>query len=169
MEPKKTQLHTVSPLSGFEKIVVGTGIGKLRSQAQFEDKVMPEIIRELSAITGQRPAPRVARKAISNFKTRVGDTIGFQVTLRGARMRDFATKLVHVVLPRVKDFRGIALTHVDEHGSLNIGFREHAVFPEIDLERSKYAFGVQVTLVPKTRRREDAIALYRALGVPFAK
>lgn len=169
MKQKGTPASHRTPLSGIEKIVVGTGIGKLRSQAQFEEKVIPEIVRELSAITGQRPAPRVARKAISNFKTRVGDTIGFQVTLRGARMRDFATKLVHVVLPRVKDFRGIALTHIDAHGSLNIGFREHAVFPEIDLERSRYAFGVQVTLVPKTRRREDAIALYRTLGVPFAK
>lgn len=153
----------------IEKIVVNIGIGKLTQRAQFKDKVLPEVIKELSVITGQKPAPRQAKKPIANFKTRTGDTIGLQVTLRGTRMEDFFKKLIHIALPRVKDFRGISIDNIDEHGNLNVGFREQYVFPEIDIDHSIVNFGLQVTIVPKIKNRVKAIDFYKSSGVPLKK
>jgi len=153
----------------LEKIVVNVGIGKMGDRAQFKDKLLPAIMKEVAMITGQQPSIRPARKAIANFKTRVGDPVGLQVTLRGRRMEDFFERLVHVVLPRVKDFRGLDLKNVDARGNLNIGFREQYVFPEIHPDHSIVAFGLQVTIVPLDRDRERAIAFYRAYKVPLKK
>jgi large subunit ribosomal protein L5 len=153
----------------IEKIVVSVGIGKLTQRPQFKDKVLPEITKELSIITGQKAAIRQAKKAIANFKTRTGDPIGLQITLRGARMEDFFQKMIHLAFPRVKDFRGIVLTHIDQRGNLNIGFREQYVFPEIDIDHSTVNFGLQVTIVPKQKNREKAIDFYRSAGVPLKK
>jgi large subunit ribosomal protein L5 len=162
-EPKTTK-HTQTVLA---KLVVNSGVGKLRNQAQFDDKILPEIEKELAMITGQKPAERKAKKSISTFKIREGEVVGLQVTLRKARMNDFLSKVVNVVLPRVKDFRGLELSNVDHDGNLNFGFREQMVFPEINPEKSHVAFGIQVTVVPKEKDREAAIALYRSLGVPL--
>ncbi|MDP3975125.1 MAG: 50S ribosomal protein L5 [Candidatus Jorgensenbacteria bacterium] len=151
------------------KIVVNIGVGRARTMAQFEEKVLPAIQEELAAITGQKAAPRPTKKAVANFKTREGDIVGLQVTLRGARMREFLTKLVRIVLPRVKDFRGLERTNVDGHGNLNIGLREQYMFPEINPEKSKVSFGLQVTVVPRTRDRERAIAFYDSIGVPLKR
>lgn len=151
----------------FEKIVINVGVGRLRNAPQFEDKVMPELEREIAAITGQKPSPRSARKAIAAFKTRVGDVIGYQVTLRGRRMNDFLSRLVNLALPRVKDFRGIDLHNIDHGGNLNIGFKEQFSFPEIQVEQSRINFGIQVTIVPKEKNRDKAIDLYRSVGVPL--
>lgn len=153
----------------LEKIVVNVGAGRLSQHSQFKDKIMPELMKELSIITGQKPAPRKAKKAISNFKTRTGDIIGFKVTLRGKRMHDFFTRLIALVFPRVKDFRGIDVKNVDTNGNLNVGFREQFVFPEINIEKSSVNFGVQITFVPKIKERENAIAMYRSSGVPLKK
>ncbi len=153
----------------IEKIVVNIGIGKLTQRPQFKDKVLPEVIKELSIITGQKPALRQAKKAIANFKTRTGDPVGLQVTLRGTRMEDFFKKLIHLALPRVKDFRGISVDHIDEHGNLNIGFREQYVFPEINIDHSTVNFGLQVTVVPKNKNREKAVDFYKLSGVPLKK
>jgi len=151
----------------LEKIVVNVGVGRARSQAQFDEKVLPAITEELAAVTGQKASPRPAKKAVASFKTRQGDIVGLTVTLRGARMREFLTKLVRVVLPRVKDFRGLSRDSVDAHGNLNIGLREQYVFPEINPEKSKFGFGIQVTVVPRARNRERAIAFYESIGVPL--
>ena len=102
-EPKTTT-HTQSVLA---KLVINSGVGKLRNQAQFDDKILPEIEKELAIITGQKPAERKAKKSISTFKIREGEVVGLQVTLRKQRMNDFLSKVVNVVLPRVKDFRGL--------------------------------------------------------------
>lgn len=153
----------------LEKIVVSVGVGRARSQPQFEEKILPAIMEELATITGQKPSPRPARKAVASFKTRAGDIVGLQVTLRGARMRDFFTRLVRVALPRVKDFRGISRTSVDAHGNLNVGIREQYVFPEINPEQSKFSFGLQITVVPRTRDRARAIAFYESFGVPLKR
>ena len=155
--------------NSLEKIVISAGIGKFAERSQFKDKVLPEIQKDIARITGQKPAVRQARKAISNFKTRVGDPIGLQVTLRGRRMQDFFTRINRVVLPRVKDFRGIDVKNVDHGGSLNIGFREQYVFPEIDMDRSTISFGLQVTIVPIVKERARAIDFYREEGVPLKK
>ncbi len=153
----------------IEKIVVNVGLGKQTQKPQFKDKILPEIMKELSVITGQKPAMRQAKKAIANFKTRQGDVIGIQVTLRGKRMEDFLGRLINLALPRVKDFRGLSIDHVDEHGNLNIGFREQYIFPEIDIDHSSVNFGLQVTIVPKKRNRQESIDFYRSEGVPLKK
>lgn len=162
----KTNKYTQSVLA---KLVVNSGVGKLRNQAQFDDKILPEIEKEFAIITGQKPAERKAKKSISTFKIREGEVVGLQVTLRKARMNDFLSKVVNVVLPRVKDFRGLELSNVDHDGNLNFGFREQTVFPEINPEKSRVTFGIQVTVVPKEKDRDAAIALYRSLGVPLKK
>lgn len=168
-ETMTTKKHTTKkeiPL--FSKIVVNVGVGKMRNISQFDDKVLPAIMEELKTITGQQPSVRKARQSISSFKIRQGDVVGLQVTLRGKRMMDYFTRLVTTALPRVRDFRGLPLSNVDGHGILNLGVREQTVFPEIIAEKSFYPFGVQTTIIPKKKMvREDAIELYRSLGVPL--
>ncbi|OGM91611.1 50S ribosomal protein L5 [Candidatus Wolfebacteria bacterium RIFCSPLOWO2_01_FULL_45_19] len=153
----------------LEKIVVNVGVGRLSQAPNFSDKILPEIDKELALITGQKPSPRGAKQSIAGFKIRAGNVVGLKVTLRGKRMRDFLSRLVNIALPRVRDFRGVDLKNVDKSGNLSIGFREHSVFPEINLETSRVNFGLEVTLVPKIRIREKAIEAYRQLGVPFKK
>ena len=166
MTAKKSNVAKVA----IEKIVVNTGVGRLAtSNAQFEEKMLPEILAEFMAITGQRPAIRKAPASIAGFKLRQGTVVGMNATLRGKRMRDFLERLVTVVLPRVRDFRGIDLKNVDGNGNLTIGIKEHVAFPEIVPENSKIDFGLQATMVPMRRGREKAIELYEALGIPFKK
>lgn len=152
----------------IEKIVVNIGVGKAHSQAHFEDRVLPEIEKEVMAITGQKPSARPSRKSEAGFKVRVGEVVGLKVTLRRKRMRDFLARFINIVLPRVRDFRGLALSSVDRSGNLNVGLRDKNVFPEIDPNESKVDFGVQVTVVSRSRNREKMLEAYRALGIPFA-
>src|SRR3989338_3912272 len=154
----------------LEKIVVSVGVGKMRqNNAQFDDKVLPELIKELSMIVGQRPAPRKVKKSIAAFKTREGDVVGVVVTLRGKRMEDFLSRLINVAMPRVRDFRGINLTNFDSRGNLTIGIKEHTVFQEIIPENSKVNFGLEITLVAGTKSKEEGLAYYRKLGLPLKK
>ena len=151
----------------LEKIVVSVGVGKMRQNQQFEEKILPVIIEELALITGQKAAPRGAKKSIAGFKSREGDIIGLTTTLRGKRMEDFLKRLVNISLPRVRDFRGIDLKHFDDRGNLTIGFREHTVFPEFNAETSKANFGLQVTLVSDAKTKEEGVAFFRDLGLPI--
>lgn len=153
--------------ASFEKIIVNTGIGRLSQLPQFTEKILPEVIRDIALITGQKPSPRPSRKSIAGFKIREGQVIGLKVTLRKKRMEDFFRRMIWAALPRVKDFRGLYPAAVDQGGMLNIGFRDQYVFPEIDPEESLRSFALQVTVVPKDHDRKAAIALYRALGVPL--
>lgn len=156
-------------IKDIEKIVINVGLGKLRNQGNFDDKVLPEVMKELAFITGQKPASRRARKSIAGFKIRAGDTVGLQVTLRGRRMADFFTRFISIILPRVKDFKGIDLRQIDQNGNLNIGLREQFVFPEIHADQSKVNFGLQITIVPKSEYRKKAVELYRSLKAPLKK
>ncbi len=155
----------------LEKIVINVGVGRMATQPNFTDKFLPEAVKELSLLTGQKPATRTAKKSIAGFKLRVGSVVGLKVTLRGHRMEDFLEKLVNVVLPRVKDFRGLDTKSIDNSGNLNIGFKEHLSFPEISPDNSKVNFGMEVTFVLKNRikEKEKAVAFYKELGVPFKK
>ncbi len=156
--------------NSLEKIVVNTGIGRLATNSpNFEEKVLPNVIEEFKAITGQHPAVRRARISIAGFKMRAGTVVGLSTTLRGARMRDFLNRLNAIVLPRVRDFRGIRLKNIDGNGNISIGLREHTAFPEISPETSKADFGLQVTIVPKIKNRERVEELYRSLGMPLQK
>ena len=144
------------------KIVVSCGVGSVKDKKRLE-----LIVDRLARITGQAPAVRGAKKSIANFKVRTGDVVGYQVTLRGAHGKSFFDKLIHIVLPRVKDFRGIKLSAIDEMGNISIGFKEHTVFPETSDEDSKDIFGLAVTIVTTAKNKKEAEAFLRRLGVPL--
>jgi len=151
----------------LKKIVVSTSVGRLSQRPGFTDKVLPAIMDNLATITGQKPAPRAARKSISGFKIRAGDIVGVKVTLRGKRMNDFLKRLVETALPRVRDFRGIDPKQIDSQGNLTIGIREHIVFPEVNPDEVKTDFGLEVTLVSDTKNKEESYELFKSLGVPL--
>lgn len=154
----------------INKIVINIGLGKLSQLPNFSDKILPTIISEVSRISGQKPKTTASKKSIAGFKSRVGQIIGIMVTLRGVRATDFADRLAKTALPRVKDFRGLEIRNVDTNGNLNIGIREHVVFPEIKAEESPYNFGLQVTFVLSgTTNRDEAIEYYRKIGIPLKK
>lgn len=146
------------------KIVLNTGVGRLK-----DDKEKETVKKYLSMISGQEVHARPAKKSIASFKSREGMTIGYSVTLRGERMYDFLTRLIDVALPRSRDFRGIQETSVDEFGNLSIGIREHIAFPEIIGEDVKTIFGLEATLVTNAKNKEEALELYRKLGIPFRR
>jgi len=151
-----------------EKVVINIGLGRANQQPSFKDKLLPEIEKELAALCGQKPAPRGAKKSIAGFKLREGQVIGLSATLRGARMYDFIYKLTMAVYPRVRDFRGVDLKNIDKQGNLNLGFKEHVIFPEIIPEVSMAQFGLQITVVVRNiKKTTDAIALYSKLGFRF--
>ena len=146
------------------KVVVGSGVGRLR-----EDKQLEEIKKYLSAITGQIPSGRLAKKAIASFKTRIGLLVGYQVTLRGKRMYDFLSRLINVALPRTRDFKGIEVKSFDSKGNLTLGIKEHIVFPEMIGEDYRFLFGFEVTMVTTARSREEGIELIKLMGIPLQK
>jgi len=152
-----------------KKIVINVGVGRLSQQPHFGDKLLPEISKEISLITGQKPAPRMSKKSIAGFKVREGQVVGMQATLRGKSMYDFLGRLINLVLPRTRDFRGVDLKSVDQHGNLTIGLGDQYVFPEISAETSTVNFGMEITIVTTARNRNYAIALYKAFGIPFKK
>ena len=144
------------------KLVVSTGTGNAKDQKRRD-----LIIDRLTRITGQAPSARRAKKSIATFKVRQGDIVGYQVTLRGARCQSFFDKLIHIVLPRMKDFRGIKASAIDEMGNITIGIKEHTVFPETADEDSKDMFGVAVTIVTSAKTKAEAEKFLRYLGVPL--
>ena len=170
MTTKQSTIQSEAKLRGiFEKIVVNAGVGRASAQAQFEEKVLPQIRRDLNAMAGQASHLRPSRKSIAGFKMREGQTVGLRITLRKKKMVDFFTRLITIVLPRVRDFSGIDMKAVDEGGVLNIGFKEQFVFPEINPEESAFIFPLGVNIVPRAKDRAKAIELYKELGVPFKK
>ena len=152
-------------LPRIEKITINVGLGKSLSDATFTDAV----VKNLERITGQKPVLTKAKKSISNFKIREGMIVGAKVTLRGVRMYDFLDKLIHVALPRVRDFRGISEKNVDNGGNLSLGFREHIVFPEIRSDEVEKLHGLEVNITTTAKNREEGLAFFKELGVPFKK
>lgn len=145
------------------KIVVATGVGKVNK----DKKRLELVVDRLARITGQAPAARTAKKAIANFKSRAGDIVGYQITLRGRRCQAFLDKLIHIVFPRMKDFRGLKPSTIDEMGNISIGVKEHVVFPETSDEDSKDIFGVGITIVTSAKNKKEAEAFLRYLGLPL--
>ena len=147
----------------IEKVVVSAGIGKF-----MKDKKKTELVVDrLAKITGQKPISRGAKKSIASYKTRIGDTVGYQVTLRGLRARDFLNRLLHIALPRTKDFKGLSPGAMDEMGNYTLGIKEHAVFPETSDEELKDVFGMAVTVVTTAKNKKVAHAYLSHLGFPF--
>ena len=147
------------------KVVVSVGVGKMA-----KDKNKVELVADrLKRITGQKPVTRGAKQAIATYKTRIGDKVGYQVTLRGARAQDFVNRLIHIALPRTKDFKGISAGGVDEMGNYTLGIKEHSVFPETADEEIKDLFGMAVTVVTTAKTKKEAKAYLDHLGFPFKK
>jgi len=151
----------------IEKAVVNTGFGSRLTDKTSKEKIYENILRDLSLITGQWPIITKARKSISSFKIREGMPVGAQVTLRGEKMYDFLEQVIHVALPRTRDFRGIPPKSVDKSGNLTIAIREHIAFPEIEAEKAKNIFGFELTVVTTAGNREEGLELLKLLGFPI--
>jgi large subunit ribosomal protein L5 len=161
----KKQFELVNDLEvpKIKKVVVNVGIGKfLKDSAQVED-----IVKSMAMITGQKPQMTQSRKSIAGFKIREGLEVGVKTTLRGKRMWDFIERLVGAAMPRVRDFHGIKASAVDKGGNLNIGIKEHLIFPEIFPEQVKNIFSLEVTLVTDAKNKEKGAALFKLLGFPM--
>lgn len=128
-----------------------------------------EIVKNIIAISGQKPIVPKSKKAISNFKLKINMPSGVVVTLHGKRMYDFLTKLVHVVFPRIRDFRGISSKSFDGRGNYSLGLREHTIFPEIRTEDVNKTHGLQITIQTTAKKNADALKLLKAFGFPFKK
>ena len=149
----------------LEKIVLNMGVG----EATQNQKLLEKATEELTAIAGQKPLVRKARKSIANFKLRQGQSIGAMVTLRGDRMWEFFDRLVSVALPRVRDFKGVSPKAFDGRGNYTLGIREQIIFPEIEYDKVEKITGMNVTICTTARRDDHARALLTHLGVPFRR
>lgn len=162
------QLGIKNPMAVPKPVSVTIAVGI--SPAKHKDgKLMETAQNVLTRISGQKPVETKARKSISNFKTRAGQVIGLKVTLRGKRMWDFLEKLVNYTFPRVRDFRGISPSIIDDNGNLSCGFAEHLAFPEIRTDEVERVHGLQVTIASSATDEASGLALYEALGFPFKK
>ncbi|MCH8049102.1 50S ribosomal protein L5 [Patescibacteria group bacterium] len=148
----------------IEKVTINSGLSTKR-----DPKFMDVITETLQRISGQQPVVTKARKSIAGFKIRTGMPVGAMVTLRGEYMWDFIDRLVHVVFPRVRDFRGIPGSAVDEQGNFNYGFKEHTAFPEIRADEIESIHGLQVSITTSAKTHDEGLALFKALGFPFQK
>lgn len=149
----------------LQKVVVNMGVG----EAVQEPKVLEGAVAELTAITGQKPAIRHSKKAISNFKLRVGIPIGCMVTLRGTRMYEFLDRLISFALPQVRDFRGVSPKSFDGRGNYNLGIKEQIIFPEINYDMINQVRGMNITIVTSAKSDEEGQELLRLLGMPFSQ
>lgn len=153
----------------IEKVMVNTGFGRLMTGKSSPDqkKIYEAVLNDLALITGQKPVLTRAKKSISGFKIRQGMPIGAQVALRGKKMFDFLERLVHIALPRSRDFQGIDTKSFDREGNLTLGVKEHIAFPEISPEKVKNIFGFEITVVTTTKNKEEGIELLKLLGFPI--
>ena len=166
--PKLMELHgykNVMKVPRLDKVVVSIGLGEAIQNA----KALEGAETDLPAITGQRPVITRAKKSIAAFRLRTGMAIGLKVTLRRKRMYDFVERLVNVVLPRIREFRGVSRNSFDGRGNYTLGFREQTVFPEIDYDKIDKVRGLEVTIVTTARTDEEGRHLLELLGVPFSR
>jgi large subunit ribosomal protein L5 len=178
MELTKAKLHTThTALAQFgyknkmaaprlTKIVVSSGTGSGMKKDREKNNTVSD---RLARITGQKTSLRVAKQSVASFKIREGDPVGVTVTLRGARMLHFLDKLIHIALPRTKDFRGLDKKAVDSMGNLTLGIKEHTIFPEAADEDLRDVFGLAITIVSTAHNKEEATAFFEHLGIPFKK
>ena len=160
---KEFELKNPMAVPHLHKIVVNVGVGEATQNA----KVLDPAVNELGQITGQKPVVTRAKKSIAAFKVREGQPIGAMVTLRGDRMYEFFDRLVNVVLPRVRDFRGVSTKSFDGRGNYTLGLQDQLIFPEIDYAKVDKLKGMNVTIVTTAGSDDEARALLRHLGMPF--
>jgi len=161
----KLGYNNIMQLPRLEKVVLSIGLGEATQDA----KVLETAGKDLATISGQRPVTTRAKKSISSFKLRDGMPIGMMVTLRGKRMYDFFDKLVNVVLPRFRDFRGVSRDSFDGWGNYSLGIKEQIVFPEIDYDKVDKIRGLEVTIVTTAKNDDEARDLLELMGMPFRR
>ena len=149
----------------LEKIVINLGVG----DAIANPKALEDAVAELTALSGQKPVITKAKKSVANFKLREGMEIGCKVTLRKERMYEFFDKLVSIALPRVRDFRGVSTTAFDGRGNYTLGVKEQIIFPEIQYDKVNKVRGMDIVIVTSANTNEEAFALLKEMGMPFAK
>ncbi|MEO6508896.1 MAG: 50S ribosomal protein L5 [Patescibacteria group bacterium] len=149
----------------IKKVVINVGVG----EAVSSKTVIQHVVDQITLIAGQKPVVTKARKSVSAFKVRKGIPLGVKVTLRGKRMYEFIEKLTKIVIPRLRDFRGINDSTVDSHGNLNLGFTEQTLFPEIEFDKVDKIRGLEVTIVTSAKDQQQGRKLFELLGVPFRK
>ncbi|MGN0907408.1 MAG: 50S ribosomal protein L5 [Bullifex sp.] len=162
---KEFGYSSVMQIPAIEKITVSVGVG----EATTNKKLLDAAVKELEQITGQHVVKTRARKSIANFKVREGQEIGAMVTLRGDNMWYFLERLISIALPRVKDFKGVNPNAFDGHGNYSLGITEQIIFPEIDFDKIERVSGLNVAIVTTANTDEEAFALLKKLGMPFAK
>jgi len=160
---KRFDYDNVMRIPRVEKIVVNIGMG----EAIGNGKAMDAAAADLATITGQRPVITKSKKAISNFRLRIGMPIGLKVTLRGERMWHFLEKLASVALPRIRDFQGLSDKGFDGRGNFTLGLREQLVFPEIEYDKIDRLRGLEITIVTSAKTDEEGLELLKSLGMPF--
>jgi large subunit ribosomal protein L5 len=162
---KELKLKNINEVPKLQKIVISMGLGKA-----LQDKaILDEAVKDVSAITGQRPVITEAKKSISNFKLRKGVKVGLKLTLRREMMYEFVDRFFNVAIPRIRDFRGINSDSFDGSGNFNMGITDHVIFPEIEYDKIKYPFGMNITFVIKSKNDQHSFALLKKLGMPFKK
>ena len=168
-EEIKTQLvesfsySNVMQVPAVDKVVINMGVG----ESVGEPKALENAVSEMTAIAGQKPALRRAKKAISNFKLREGVAVGCMVTLRGNRMYEFLDRLITLALPQVRDFRGVPAKGFDGRGNYNLGIKEQIIFPEIDYDRIDHIRGMNITIVTSAQTDDEGRELLKSFGMPF--
>ena len=162
---KKFSYKSVMQIPKLNKIVVNIACGEAGSNS----KMMDAIVSDLGKITGQKPVITKAKKSVANFKLREGMNIGCKVTLRGARMYEFADRLINIALPRVRDFRGVKANSFDGRGNYTMGIKEQLIFPEIEYDKVDKIRGMDIVFVTTAKTDEEARELLRLFGMPFAK
>jgi large subunit ribosomal protein L5 len=160
----KLELKNIMQAPKIVKVVVNSGVGSLSDKKKIDI-----VIDRLAKITGQKPIKRGAKKSIATFKSREGDIVGVQVTLRGEKMWSFLDRLFNIALPRTKDFRGISPDAIDEMGNYTLSIKEHTVFPETTDEDIKDIFGFSATIVTSLKSKSDTLEFFKTLGFPFKK
>lgn len=160
---KKFGYDNVMAAPKLSKVTVNVGVGKFSKDKAYLDNAVNNLIR----ITGQKPVFCKAKKSISAFKVRQGSIVGAMITLRGKRMYDFIEKLINIVFPRVRDFRGIDKKNVDNQGNITIGFKEQLAFPEITADEIEKAHGLEISINTTAKTREEGLELLKLMGFPF--
>ena len=158
-------IKNVMAVPKFRKVVINMGIGLAKESRDEQEK----IVEELGRIAGQKPSIRQAKKSIPRFGTRQGQPVGVAVTLRGKKMNAFLQKLFNIVLPRLRDFRGVSRKSFDGSGNYTLGILEHTVFPEIDLGKVSKVRGFEITIVINSHDKEKSLRLLEEMGMPFMK
>ena len=160
---EKFDYDNVMEVPKLEKVVINVGVGEARENPDLLDS----IVEDIAKITGQSPVITRAKKAIANFEIREGMPVGLKVTLRGELMYEYLYRLINIALPRIRDFRGVSPDSFDGRGNFNIGIEEHVVFPEVSVDDTGKAKGLQSTIVTSAETDEEAYELLKLMGMPF--